>query len=60
MLADPDLSQELSRAYVLEDVCNLLAALMGVACRLRAWAALEQVKSVAEGVKASQGAVEVL
>ena len=35
-------SQELSRAYVLEDVCNLLTVLMGLAWRLRAWASLEQ------------------
>jgi hypothetical protein len=43
LLSDPDLSAELSRAYVLEDVCNLLAVLLGLAWRLRAWASLEQV-----------------
>lgn len=43
LLADPDLSGELSRAHLLEDACNLLTVLMGLAWRLRAWATLEQV-----------------
>lgn len=43
LLEDPGLSAEFSRAYVLEDVCNLLTILIGLAWRLRAWAAVEQV-----------------
>jgi len=43
LLDDPDLSAELSRAYVLEDFSNLFEGLMTLAWRLRAWAAVEPV-----------------
>lgn len=43
LLEDPELNAEPSRAYLLEDVCNLLTVLTGLAWRLRAWATVEQV-----------------
>lgn len=42
VLTDPEFSEAASRACVLEDVCNLLTVLLGLAWRLRAWAFLEQ------------------